>query len=69
QTVRVPVIEEALIQYECRVVHRNDLNPAAMAEEILRNAYSGGDYHRLYFGEVLAACAAADARTRLKTTL
>jgi len=69
QTVRVPIIEQALVNYECRVVHRNDMNPASLAPEIAGSAYGGGDFHRLYFGEVLAAYAAADARERLSSKL
>jgi len=52
QQVRVPVIEQALISYECRVVHRNDMNPASLPREIVDGAYAGGGYHRIYFGEV-----------------
>ena len=67
--VRVPVIDQAVIQYECRVVHQNDVVPAALAPEIAQSAYANGDYHRLYFGEVLAAAADADARERLRRAI
>lgn len=67
QKVRVPVIEEALICYECRVVHRNDMNPASLPHEIIEGAYGGGGFHRLYFGEVQATYATVDARKRLSS--
>jgi flavin reductase (DIM6/NTAB) family NADH-FMN oxidoreductase RutF len=67
QKVRVPVIEQALVNYECRVVHRSDMNPASLPQEIMRGAYAGGGYHRIYFGEVLAAYAATDVRGRLSS--
>ncbi len=65
QKVRVPVIAEALVNYECRVVHRSDMNPESLPHEIMQGAYAGGGFHRIYFGEVLATYAAADARERL----
>jgi flavin reductase (DIM6/NTAB) family NADH-FMN oxidoreductase RutF len=65
QKVRVPVIEQALVNYECQVVYRSDMNPESLPQEIVEGAYAGGGYHRLYFGEVLAAYATADARERL----
>lgn len=39
--VRAPIIEECVIHYECRVIHRAEAMP-------LTN-------HRLYFGEIVAA--------------
>jgi flavin reductase (DIM6/NTAB) family NADH-FMN oxidoreductase RutF len=66
QQVRVPVIDQAVIHYECRVVHHNDVVPAQLAEEIKASAYPRGDFHRVYFGEVLAAYAATDAREQLR---
>ncbi|MBM3859065.1 MAG: flavin reductase family protein [Verrucomicrobia bacterium] len=65
QRVRVPVIEEALISYECSIVHRNNMDPTTLPQEIMHNAYAGGGFHRLYFGEVLATTATVDARARL----
>ena len=44
--------------YECKVVHHNDLIPANLATEIDTRHYGGSDYHRVYFGEIVAAYAA-----------
>jgi len=57
QTVRAPVLQEAVLRYECRVVHKNDVMPATLDSGIGAKAYARGDYHRLYFGEVLAVAA------------
>ncbi|HNQ23980.1 MAG TPA: flavin reductase family protein [Phycisphaerae bacterium] len=43
----------ANIVLECKVVHRNDAQEAAFPEEILASYYPGGDFHRVYFGQVL----------------
>jgi flavin reductase (DIM6/NTAB) family NADH-FMN oxidoreductase RutF len=69
QTVRVPVIAQALICYECRVVATNEILPATLAPAVKDSAYRNGDYHRVYFGEATAAYAVADARERLRRPL
>jgi len=65
QRVRAPIIEQGVVHYECRVVHTNEVIPANLAPDIKSSAYRNGDYHRVYFGEVLATYAATDARERL----
>ena len=67
--VRVPVIEQGLIHYECRVVHTNEVIPANLAPVIVKAFYGDGNYHRVYFGEVVAAYAAPDARQKLPRSL
>ncbi len=52
--VSAPLIQECPINYECKVVHKSDVVPAELAPEIRESAYPGGDYHRVYFGEILA---------------
>ena len=69
QKVRAPIIEQGAVHYECRVVHTNEVIPANLATEIKASAYATGDYHRVYFGEVLAAYAAPDAREKLERPL
>ena len=61
----VPVIAECPVVYECQVVHRNDVAPGALVRELVTGPYANGDYHRIYFGRILSAHAAADAAERL----
>lgn len=63
--VRSPLVEQAVIQYECRVVHSNDVLEAALAPEVKSACYSSGDYHRIYFGEILAVYADPHARDKV----
>jgi flavin reductase (DIM6/NTAB) family NADH-FMN oxidoreductase RutF len=61
--VRVPIIEQCKLHYECRVVQRTDIIPRvvpvrffirvliAKTKEIF---HRGGNYRSLYFGEILA---------------
>jgi flavin reductase (DIM6/NTAB) family NADH-FMN oxidoreductase RutF len=63
--VRPPIIQECVVHYECRVLHRNDVIPDALAQAVLDDAYAQGDFHRVYFGEIVAAYADQDAAHRL----
>jgi flavin reductase (DIM6/NTAB) family NADH-FMN oxidoreductase RutF len=69
QKVRVPILDQGVVHYECRVVHTNEVIPANLAADIKASAYEGGDYHRIFFGEVLAAYATPDAREKLQRAL
>lgn len=64
-SVNVPIIDECVINYECRVVHHNDVIPAELVGEIQNSAYKSGDYHRVYFGEILEVHADKDAAEKL----
>ena len=61
--VKTPGIAGCPVIYECRIVHRNDVVAAALAPDI--TAYPRGDYHRMYYGEILAVRALPDAATLL----
>ena len=55
--VQVPIIEECHINYECRTLHKNDLIPEMLDEVVKKQAYPEDDFHRVYFGEILATYA------------
>ena len=55
--VKSPIIEECIIHYECKVIHKNDVVPETLSDWMKRDMYPRGDYHRLYFGEVVATYA------------
>ncbi len=53
--VKTPLIKECIIHVECRVVYKDDLAPAALASPIRSSVYGNtGDFHRIYYGEVVA---------------
>jgi flavin reductase (DIM6/NTAB) family NADH-FMN oxidoreductase RutF len=66
RTVKPPIVEECVIHYECRVVHKNDLVPESLTQAIRDDFYEQGDFHRVYFGEIVASYADEDADTRLR---
>lgn len=65
KTVKSPIIAECVIHYECKVVHRNDVIPDNLAQSIISTAYPAGDFHRLYFGEILDVYADEGAESKL----
>jgi flavin reductase (DIM6/NTAB) family NADH-FMN oxidoreductase RutF len=53
--LKVPLIRECIIHFECRVIYRNDLLPEALDKPILTGIYGDSkDFHRFYFGEIVA---------------
>jgi flavin reductase (DIM6/NTAB) family NADH-FMN oxidoreductase RutF len=53
--VKVPVIKECKIHYECRVVHRLKVNPKLVPDKVKKTFYPKGDFHTVYYGKILAA--------------
>jgi flavin reductase (DIM6/NTAB) family NADH-FMN oxidoreductase RutF len=60
-TVLAPTVQECPLVYECQVVHATDVDPRKMDGRILSGAYRDGDYHRMYFGKILATSAESGA--------
>lgn len=65
--VRSPIVKECVVHYECRTVERVDMAPDALIQSIHDQFYKHGDYHRLFFGEIVACYADEDATQRLST--
>jgi flavin reductase (DIM6/NTAB) family NADH-FMN oxidoreductase RutF len=57
--VRAPVFDEAELAVECRKIYFDDLDPAHFLDPSLENNYLSKDYHRMYFGEIVAVAGAA----------
>ncbi|MGI6452378.1 MAG: flavin reductase family protein [Syntrophomonadaceae bacterium] len=51
--IESPVIEGCSLVYECKIIYRDALDPASLDPAIKDQFYSDGDYHVLYFGEIL----------------
>lgn len=64
-SANAPDVAECPIVYQCQVVHSNDVIPSRLAAEIQTGAYRSGDYHRVYFGKLLAVRMDPDAASRL----
>ena len=53
EIVSVPYIRECPIHYECRTIHKNNVVNAQLDREIVAGSYKAGDYHTIYFGQIL----------------
>jgi len=51
--VKTPIIKECILHFECRVVYENDMVQSELERSIIPALYPKGDFHRLYFGEIL----------------
>jgi flavin reductase (DIM6/NTAB) family NADH-FMN oxidoreductase RutF len=54
QKVKAPIVEECALHYECNVVHYNDVDPMNLHRRVIDEFYPQGNFHRVYFGEVVA---------------
>ena len=57
EKVSSPLIQECVLHYECRVIHKHDLAPETLAREIIPQYYPSDDFHRVYYGQILRAVA------------
>ncbi len=64
--VQSPIIEGGIIHYECQVLHKSDLAPGALVQEIKTGSYPNGDFHRTYWGQIVAAYADLDRLNELR---
>jgi flavin reductase (DIM6/NTAB) family NADH-FMN oxidoreductase RutF len=64
ESVRSPIIAECGLHYECRVVHTNHVLREELTDEITIGAYPKGDFHRIYYGEILSVQADVDFAAR-----
>jgi flavin reductase (DIM6/NTAB) family NADH-FMN oxidoreductase RutF len=52
--VAAPGFDEAELIMECRKMYYDDINPAHFLAPHIESNYGGHDYHRMYFGEIVA---------------
>jgi len=57
QRVSSITIDACPLVYECKVVHKNDVIPANLAPDIVSGSYPLGDFHRIYYGEIMGVFA------------
>jgi flavin reductase (DIM6/NTAB) family NADH-FMN oxidoreductase RutF len=55
EKVNSPVIDECDLHFECKIVYKQPMDEAAPVQNIKDRCYPDGDYHVLYYGEILKA--------------
>ncbi len=53
KTIKTPVLNIKGMHYECKVLYKTALLPAALDPLVNQTAYPNGDHHTMYFGEIL----------------
>jgi flavin reductase (DIM6/NTAB) family NADH-FMN oxidoreductase RutF len=53
QRIGCVTLDACPMVYECQVIHWNDVQPSALLPSIDGKAYAQGDYHRLYYGQIV----------------
>ncbi|ABO51040.1 conserved hypothetical protein [Desulforamulus reducens MI-1] len=55
KVVNSPIIGECDLHYECKLVYQQVMEPALVDPSIKKLAYAKGDYHVMYYGEIVAS--------------
>lgn len=63
--VRSPIIEQCVAHLECSIIYRTSIDERRVPASIRSFAYPRGDYHDIYFGEILEAYADEDYGAKL----
>ncbi len=62
QIITAPAYDEAELILECKKVYWQDIDPSHFLDPATDSLYPQKDYHRIYFGEIVAARGIADYR-------
>lgn len=54
QKVKAPSFEEAELTIECKTIYSGDFDPSDFMDLTIDENYPNKDYHRVYYGEVVA---------------
>ncbi|MBW2558831.1 MAG: flavin reductase [Deltaproteobacteria bacterium] len=55
RSVSAPSYNEANLILECRTIYYQDMDPGGFIDRTIQDNYPTNDYHRIYYGEILAA--------------
>ncbi|WP_291573535.1 flavin reductase family protein [Clostridium sp. UBA4548] len=54
KAVKTPIIAgENMVHYECKIVYKQAMDPSLLSKSIQEECYDGGDYHTIYYGEIV----------------
>lgn len=59
--IHTPYIDESVLHFECKVLYSHDLPDHALGGELDSRYYPDGDYHRVYYGEIVNCMAVENA--------
>ena len=53
QEVSAPIVKECGLHFECRTLLTQDMTPDRMAPSLANGTYAAGDFHTMFFGEIV----------------
>ena len=53
QEIKTPIVAECGLHFECKTLLVQDMTPDRMAEELVHGTYAPGDFHTMFFGEIV----------------
>jgi len=63
--VNTPILPDCAVTYECRVIFKTEILSEKIPEDEAQKWYPNGDYHTIYFGEILSTVADQDAESQM----
>lgn len=55
EVVDTPIISDCDLQIECRIVYKQAMEPGTLDQDIRDLKYPNGDFHVMYYGEIVKA--------------
>ena len=55
--VKAPLVGGCDLHYECKIIGKTELKPGMLDKDLEEQFYGKGDYHVLYYGEILGTYA------------
>lgn len=53
--IETPIIGDCELQIECKIVYKQPMASETLDPQIIKSQYPKGDYHVLYYGEIVSA--------------
>jgi flavin reductase (DIM6/NTAB) family NADH-FMN oxidoreductase RutF len=53
KSVETPIISDCELHYECKIAYKQAMDPEMLSEEIKNSSYKNGNYHTIYYGEIV----------------
>lgn len=51
--INTPVIKECEMNYECKVIYKQAMEPNSIQDDVLKKYYNNNDFHVIFYGEIV----------------
>jgi len=52
-SLKTPIIKDCDLHFECKIVHKQSMEPSLLNNDIKKDKYPNNDYHVIYYGEII----------------